>query len=114
VLSTVASRSKGDKLALTFQRPVRGVAINDYRIICVVRGSDGDLEGVGYTANGNAIMYDEIWTVEQARSAVEQGDRLYTLSASGGYGEIELTEDGIRARSDQGEGDPLDELPSCG
>lgn len=59
-------------------------------------------------------MYDEIWTVEQARNAVERGDRLYTLNASGGYGEVELTEDGIRARSDHGAGDELDDLPSCG
>ena len=51
----------------------------DYRIICVVRGTDGDLQGVGYAANGNAVMYDEIWSVEQARAAIEQGDRLYTM-----------------------------------
>jgi hypothetical protein len=93
---------------------LRGVAITDYRIICVVRGTDGDLEGVGYAANGNAVMYDEIWTVEQARNAVERGDRLYTLSSSGSYGEVELSDDGIRARSDQGADDQLDELPPCG
>ena len=104
---------KDDKLAASSSGP-SGVAITDYRIICVVRGTDGDLEGVGYSANGNAIMYDEIWTVEQARNAVAQGDRLYTLNASGGYGEVELTEDGIRARSDHGAADPLDELPTCG
>jgi hypothetical protein len=45
-------------------------------------------------------MYDEIWSVEQARSAVEQGDRLYILSPVGGFGEVELFEDGIRATSD--------------
>ena len=86
----------------------------DYRIICVVRGTDGDLQGVGYAANGNAVMYDEIWNVEQARAAIEQGDRLYTLDASGCYGEVELSENGIRARSDKGTGDQLDELPACG
>ena len=59
-------------------------------------------------------MYDEIWTVAQARSAVEQGDRLYTLGPSGGFGEIELFEDGIRARSDHRAGDLLDALPPCG
>ena len=59
-------------------------------------------------------MYDEIWTVEQARRAVEQGDRLYTLSPSGGFGEIELFNDGIRATSDHGAGDQLDALPPCG
>jgi hypothetical protein len=59
-------------------------------------------------------MYDEIWSVEQARGAVEQGHRLYTLDPSGGFGEIELFEDGIRAKSDHGGGDQLDELPPCG
>lgn len=59
-------------------------------------------------------MYDDIWTVEQARSAVEQGHRLYTLSPSGGFGEIELFKDGIRATSDHGAGDQLDALPPCG
>lgn len=59
-------------------------------------------------------MYDEIWSVEQARSALEQGDRLYTLSSTGGYGEVELFENGLRATSDHGAGDQLDELPPCG
>ena len=59
-------------------------------------------------------MYDEIWTVDEARHAIEQGSRLYTLSASGVYGEVEIFEGGIRARSDHGSGDQLDELPSCG
>ena len=88
--------------------------IADYRIICVVRGTDGDLQGIGYAANGNAVMYDEIWTVEQAREAIEQGHRLYTLSPTGGYGELELSEDAIRGRSDHSPRDTLDDLPRCG
>jgi hypothetical protein len=59
-------------------------------------------------------MYDEIWSIDQARSAVEQGHRLYTLSLAGGYGEVELCEDGIRATSDHDARDQLDELPPCG
>jgi hypothetical protein len=59
-------------------------------------------------------MYDEIWTVDQARAAIEQGSRLYTLNASGGYGEVELSEDGIRAGSDHGADDELADLPPCG
>ena len=86
----------------------------DYRIICVVRGTDGDLEGVGYAANGNAVMYDDVWTVEQARDAIAQGNRLYSLSSSGGYSELELSGESIRAKSDHRTGDQLDELPACG
>jgi hypothetical protein len=59
-------------------------------------------------------MYDEIWTVEQARQAMEQGHRLYTLSSSGGYATVEPSEDGIRAPSDHGGRDQLDDLPTCG
>jgi len=101
------------KLAATFAA-ARGVAIADYRIICVVRGTDGGLKGVGYAANGNAVMYDDVWTIEQVRQAIEQGHRLYTLSSSGGYGEVEPSGEGIRARSDHRPGDQLDDLPPCG
>jgi hypothetical protein len=59
-------------------------------------------------------MYDDIWTVEQARHAIEQGHRLYTLSPSGGYAQVELSEESLRARSDHSTGDQLDELPVCG
>lgn len=94
--------------------PVLRTAIADYRIICVLRGTDGDLEGVGYAANGNAVMYDDIWTVEQARAALAEGHRLYTLSPEGGYAQVELTAEGIRATSDHSAGDTLDDLPTCG
>lgn len=80
----------------------------------MVRDDEGEVERVGYTGNGNAVMYDDVWTVEQARAAIEEGHRLYTLSPYGGYAEIELTVDGIRATSDHGVGDTLDELPACG
>lgn len=69
---------------------------------------------MGYAANGNAVMYDDVWTVEQARAAIEEGHRLYTLSSSGGYARVELTDDGIRATSDHNDADTLDDLPPCG
>jgi hypothetical protein len=116
LLSNVAQKRESDKLEATWllRQTAEGSAIADYRIICVVRGSDGHLEGVGYAANGNAVMYDDIWTVEQARHAIEQGHRLYTLSPSGGYAQVELSEESLRARSDHSTGDQLDELPVCG
>jgi hypothetical protein len=80
----------------------------------VVRGDDGDLEAVGYAGNGNAFMYDDLWTVEQARAAIAEGHRLYALSPSGSYAEVELTTDGIRATLDHSADDMLDDLPACG
>jgi hypothetical protein len=59
-------------------------------------------------------MYDAIWTVEQAREAIEQGNRLYTLSPAGGYAQVELCDDGIRANPDHRNGNTLDDLPPCG
>jgi hypothetical protein len=69
---------------------------------------------VGYAANGNGVMYDDIWSVEQARDAIQQGHRLYILSPAGGYSQVELDGDGIRANPDHSAGNPLDELPHCG
>jgi hypothetical protein len=51
--------------------------------------------------------------MSRPRNAVERGERLYTLGPSGGFGEIEVVEDGIRATSDHGAGDQLDDLPPC-
>lgn len=93
---------------------LQGVRIADYRIICVVRGTDGDLEGVGYAANGNAVMYDDVWTVAEARDAIAQGNRLYTLSPSGGYAQVKRSGENLSAISDHGTGDQLDDLPTCG
>jgi hypothetical protein len=59
-------------------------------------------------------MYDDVWTVAQARAAIAEGHRLYALSPSGGYAEVELTIDGIRATLDHSAGDMLDDLPACG
>lgn len=78
----------------------RGAAIAEYRIICVVRRADGHPRAVGYTANGNGVMYDDLWTIEQARQAVADGHRLYTVDRSGERVDVEL--------------DALEDLPPCG
>lgn len=80
------------------------VAIAEYRIICVVRRADGHPRAVGYSANGNDVMYDELWTIEQARKAIAEGHRLYTLNPSTGA----KTELGLESD------DELEDLPPCG
>lgn len=78
--------------------------IAEYRVICVVRGPDGRPAKVGYSANGNEVMYDELWTIEQARSALEDGHRLYVLNpTTGGRTELDLESY-----------DALEDLPACG
>ena len=89
--------------------------ISEYRIICVVRRADGHIRAVGYSENGNDVMYDDLWTLEQARQAIERGHRLYTVSPStGAEAELELHEDGIRTRPGEGVDHDLDDLPTCG
>lgn len=79
-------------------------AIAEYRIICVVRRADGHPRLLGYSANGNNVMYDELWTIDQAREAVEQGHVLYVVDpVSGGRTELDL-----ESYAD------LDHLPTCG
>jgi hypothetical protein len=81
----------------------------EYRIICVVRGSGGDLEAVGYSESGNGVIYDDRWTLEQARAAIEEGHRLYIVTpVTGDRTDLELDEDGFRLSSD------LEDLPVCG
>jgi hypothetical protein len=58
-------------------------------------------------------MYDDIWTVEQAREAIEQGHRLYTLGPEDAYAPVELSGEGIRAASGDSGDDRLVDLPSC-
>jgi hypothetical protein len=59
---------------------------------------------VGYSANGNEVMYDDLWTIEQAREAIEQGHRLYVVSpTSGDRSDVDLESD-----------DDLADLPPCG
>lgn len=86
----------------------------DYQVVCVVRGDDGDIEAVGYSQYGGEDGYDGIWTVEEARYAIEQGHRLYTRSpSSGDEADVELYENGIRTNPDQSTDNNLDDLPEC-
>jgi hypothetical protein len=80
-----------------------------------VRRADGHVRAVGYSNNGNDVMYDDLWTLEQARHAIEQGHRLYTVSPStGDQAELELHGEGIRTRPGESVDHDLDDLPPCG
>jgi hypothetical protein len=93
----------------------RGLAIADYRIICVFHGANGHVQAVGYSESGNEVMYDDVWTIEQARHALERGHRLYTVSPStGAEAEIEPVGDTIRTKPDQSTDNTLDDLPIRG
>jgi hypothetical protein len=88
-------------------------SISEYRIVCVVRRADGHVRAVGYSEGGHSVMYDELWTLEEARHAIQQGHRLYAVSPSTGVEvELELHGEGIRARP--GSDLDLDDLPTCG
>jgi hypothetical protein len=89
--------------------------IAEYRIICVVRRADGHLRAVGYSKSGNDVMYDDLWTVAQARQAIEEGNRLYTVSpATGEEADLEVHGEGIRSKPGAGDGGSLNDLPPCG
>ena len=90
-------------------------AVSEYRIICVVRRADGHVRAVGYSENGNSVMYDDLWTLEEARQAIQQGHRLYAVSPSTGVEvELELHGEGIRAKPGEEADLDLDDLPTCG
>ena len=59
-------------------------AISEYRITCVVRRADGHVRAVGYSEDGNSVMYDDLWTLDEARHAIQQGHRLFAVSPSTG------------------------------
>jgi hypothetical protein len=60
-------------------------------------------------------MYDDTWTVEQARQAIEQGHRLYTVSPSTAKAaELEPHDGGVRTKPSQTTDNSLDDLPVCG
>lgn len=91
------------------------LAIAEYRIICVFHGANGRVQAVGYSEAGHAVMYDDVWTIEQARHAILKGHRLYTVSPStGAQADIELHGDGIRTKPDQSTDNTLDDLPVRG
>ena len=84
----------------------------EYRIVCVVRRADGHVRAVGYSARGDGVRHDDVWTLDEARHAIQQGLRLYAVSPSTGVEvELELHGEGIRARP--GESVDLDDLPTC-
>lgn len=86
----------------------------DYRIVCVNHAPEGHIESVGYTQYDTSEGYDAIWTVEEARYAIEQGHHLYTVSpTSGERADIEPYEDTLRTNPDQTTDNNLDDLPGC-
>jgi hypothetical protein len=85
----------------------------EYRIVCVVRRADGHIRAVGYSESGNSVMYDDLWTLEEAREAIQQGHRLYAVSPSTGV-EVELELHGEGIGTSPGGSVDLDDLPTCG
>ena len=95
--------------------PAGSGAIAEYRIVCVVRRADGHVRAVGYSEGGHSVMYDDLWTLEEARHAIQQGHRLYAVSPSTGVEvELELHGEGIRAKTGEVADLDLDDLPTCG
>ena len=59
-------------------------------------------------------MWDDQWTLEEARHAIQQGHRLYAVSPSTGVEvELELHGEGIRVRPGESDDLGLDDLPTC-
>ena len=86
----------------------------EYRVVCVVRRADGHIRAVGYSADGTDVRHDDVWTLEEARHAIQQGHRLYAVSPSTGVEvELELHAEGLRPRSAEGVDLDLDALPTC-
>jgi len=95
--------------------PAEERAISEYRIICVVRRADGHVRAVGYSENGNSVMYDDLWTLDEARQAIQQGHRLFAVSPSTGVEvEFELNGEGIRPQTGNSADLDFDDLPTCG
>jgi hypothetical protein len=60
-------------------------------------------------------MYDDLWTLEQARHAIAQGHRLYTVSPeTGAQAELEVHGDGLRTKPGESVDHDIDDLPPCG
>jgi len=89
-------------------------SITEYRIVCVARRADGHVRAVGYSEGGHSVMYDDLWTLEEARHAIQQGHRLYAVSPTGVEVEFELHGESVRARPGEGADLDLDDLPTCG
>jgi hypothetical protein len=95
--------------------PAGSGASTEYRIVCVVRRADGHVRAVCYSERGSGVMYDDIWTLDEARHAIQQGHRLYAVSPStGAEVEFEPYGEGVRARPGERADFDLDDLPTCG
>jgi hypothetical protein len=89
-------------------------SITEYRIVCVVRRADGHVRAVCYSESGSGVMYDDIWTLDEARHAIQQGHRLYAVSPSTGVEvELEVHGEGIRTSPGENADLDLDDLPTC-
>ena len=79
----------------------------------MVRRADGHIRAVGYSEKGTSVRPDDLWTLEEARRAIQQGLRLYAVSPSTGVeAELELHGEGIGTSPDSSV--DLDDLPTCG
>lgn len=106
---------QGDRLEASRPQVKEEMAIAAYRIICAFNGANGRIRAVGYSESGHAAMYDDVWTIEQARHAIEKGNRLYTVSpTTGAAAEIEVFGDSIRTKPEQTTDNSLDDLPRRG
>ena len=89
-------------------------SITEYRIVCLVRRADGHVRAVCYSESGSGVMYDDQWTLEEARHAIQQGHRLYAVSPSTGVEvELALHGEGNRTRPGEDVDFDLDDLPTC-
>jgi len=94
--------------------PAERRSITGYRIVCVVRRADGHVRAVCYSESGSGVIYDDQWTLEEARYAIQQGHRLYAVSPSTGVEvELELHGEGIRTSPGESVDFDLDGLPTC-
>ena len=86
----------------------------EYRIICLVRRADGNLRAIGYSESGNGVVYDGTWTVDEARRAIEQGHRLYTMSSTTGVqADLELRDGHLYTKPSLSSDTDLYALPDC-
>ena len=88
--------------------------LSQYRIICLIRRADGHLRALGYSTSGSGVVYDGTWTVTEARAAMFEGHRLYTVDPStGAEVDLEFADGRIRTRPGQASGATLEDLPDC-
>ena len=85
----------------------------EYRIICLIHRADGHLKALGYTEQGNGVMYEGTWTIPEAREVIFQGHRLYLVTPSGEEADLEFADGHIRTKPDQAAGATLQTLPDC-